>query len=450
MHDTLAASDYSLVQEGTHEPRPNYWAAVPWRRGMGTSVLAAPTSPAPDLRLYAHCLRNRPGAVGLVAINLGDEARSVPMEGRARTWVMQAPQVDASAITMNGKSPRQEDDGSLSGLDPAAAEGSVTIRPRALCSLRPMPCAIRPAIDWPSHSEEGLAAASPLCSTEQTKRERMTMTMSVSAADRVGLDFICALGAEPVGFVEATAQLGCRHIGLALHPIVTVQGIDADWSLRDTGLRRAFRDALARNDVAVSIAEGFVAMPGSGFAPNWEDDLAVLAELGAPCANFVSVEPDRLRALDQCAEFAQAAARSGMRSSIEFVPGLPVIHDLSSALAAVAHVGRPDFGLLLDAMHIFRSGSTVADVAALDPARIGYVQICDVPAEPAMANYADEARFDRLPPGEGDLPLRELIGVLPADCILGLELPMRSAAKAGQGMVDRLAGAVESLRRLAG
>jgi len=274
--------------------------------------------------------------------------------------------------------------------------------------------------------------------------------MSLSAADRVGLEFICALGAEPVGFVEVAAQFGCRHIGLALQPIVTVEGIDAEWNLRDPGLRRAFREALARNGVAVSIAEGFVAMPGDGFAPNWQDDLAILAELGAPCANFVSVEPDRARAFDQCAEFAQAAARSGMRSTIEFVPGLPIIHDLSSALTAVDHVGRSDFGLLLDAMHIFRSGATVADVAALDPARIGYVQICDVPAEPTGTNYAEEARFDRLPPGEGDLPLRELIGVLPADCVLGLELPMRSAALGGQGMFDRLAGAVDSLRQLAG
>lgn len=272
----------------------------------------------------------------------------------------------------------------------------------------------------------------------------------MNAADRVGLEFICALGAEPVGFVEAAAQLGCHYIGIALQPFVTVQGIDAEWDLRDAGLRRAFRYALAHNDVALSIAEGFVAMPGSGFAPNWQDDLAILAELGAPCANFVSVEPDRSRAFDQCADFALAAARSGMRSTIEFVPGLPVIHDLSSALTAVTHVGRPDFGLLLDAMHIFRSGSTVAEVAALDPARIGYVQICDVPTKPAGSNYADEARFDRLSPGDGDLPLCELIDVLPADRILGLELPMRSAALAGQGMVDRLAGAVDSLRRLAG
>ena len=56
MHNTLAASDYALIDEETLEPRPSYWAALLWRRLMGRTVLDAGPSPAPGVHLYAHCL----------------------------------------------------------------------------------------------------------------------------------------------------------------------------------------------------------------------------------------------------------------------------------------------------------------------------------------------------------------------------------------------------------
>ena len=34
MHNTLAASDYALIDQDTMQPRPNYWAAVLWQRTM--------------------------------------------------------------------------------------------------------------------------------------------------------------------------------------------------------------------------------------------------------------------------------------------------------------------------------------------------------------------------------------------------------------------------------
>ena len=58
-HNTLAASDYALLDEDGPGPRPNYWAAVLWHRLMGPAVLDVVHHPAPDLSVYAHCT---PGA----------------------------------------------------------------------------------------------------------------------------------------------------------------------------------------------------------------------------------------------------------------------------------------------------------------------------------------------------------------------------------------------------
>jgi sugar phosphate isomerase/epimerase len=78
--------------------------------------------------------------------------------------------------------------------------------------------------------------------------------------------------------------------------------------------------------------------------------------------------------------------------------------------------------LLLDAMHVYRSGATTADVAALDPAMVAYVQLCDVPMPPQTADYGEEARHERRCPGEGDLPLAEFLGALPPEVTIGLEV----------------------------
>ena len=74
MHNTLDSSDYGLLHEGDFTPRPNYWAAVLWRRLMGMTVLQAPGSPSPNLHLYAHCLQGVPGGVAILAINADQKA----------------------------------------------------------------------------------------------------------------------------------------------------------------------------------------------------------------------------------------------------------------------------------------------------------------------------------------------------------------------------------------
>src|SRR3954453_9468255 len=69
MHNTLAASDYGLLDEGTFRPRPNYWAALLWHRVMGTIVLGANSVATPDLHIYAHCHPGMRGVVTVLAIN---------------------------------------------------------------------------------------------------------------------------------------------------------------------------------------------------------------------------------------------------------------------------------------------------------------------------------------------------------------------------------------------
>lgn len=134
-HNTLTASDYSLIEEGTREPRPNYWAAVLWRRTMGTTVLASPASPDPQLQIYAHCLPRRAGGVGLVAINLGQTAHEVSLGKPAEAWTMQAASLDAQSVTVNGSQPQLAEDGALAGLKARRTEAKVSLPGQSITFL---------------------------------------------------------------------------------------------------------------------------------------------------------------------------------------------------------------------------------------------------------------------------------------------------------------------------
>jgi heparanase 1 len=61
IHNTLAASDYGLLDQKTLKPRPNYWGALLWRRLMGTTVLDSGVEIAEGRHVYAHCLRGASG-----------------------------------------------------------------------------------------------------------------------------------------------------------------------------------------------------------------------------------------------------------------------------------------------------------------------------------------------------------------------------------------------------
>jgi len=268
------------------------------------------------------------------------------------------------------------------------------------------------------------------------------------ALDRLGIDFISVFGMPPVAFVALAADLGCRHISLAPQPITSNPHGYPHWSLlEDAALRRDVAAALRDHDVSVSLGEGFLVRPGVDIADSGAPLFDVMEELGVKRVNVASIEQDQGRGFDQFAVFAGMAAARGMESTLEYAP-IMAPGDLPTALAALRHVQRPDFRLLIDAMHFFRGGANVADLAAVDPEQIGYIQLCDAPLAWTLQSYVDEARYERLCPGEGELPLFDLLAALPRHRVVGLEIPMQARALAGFGPKERLAPCIAAARAL--
>ena len=250
---------------------------------------------------------------------------------------------------------------------------------------------------------------------------------------RLGLEIMTVFGMPPVEYVHLAADVGCGHIALALGPTPWNPCSFAAWSLTtDAALRRETKAALAERGIIIAHAEGFGVRPQIDIASR-AHEMDLCAELGAQRINTVSMEPDFARSVDQIALLAEMAAARGMLATLEFAPPHPV-GTLDQAVAMIAAVGAVNLRLTMDAMHFHRAGGTAAQLAALDPAMIGYIQLCDAPMVAPHDDYMREACFERRVPGQGDLPLSDFLAALPDDVLIGLEVPMLSAVEAGESI----------------
>ena len=102
IHNTLASSDYGLLDGNTMMPRPNYWAALLWRKLMGNVVLDAGATPAPAVHLYAQCLRGQARGVALLAINTDISAQNLRLRTPSDRYTFSAEHLQDSTVRLNG------------------------------------------------------------------------------------------------------------------------------------------------------------------------------------------------------------------------------------------------------------------------------------------------------------------------------------------------------------
>ena len=103
MHNTLAGSDYGLLDEETFTPRPDYWGALLWRRLMGTIVLESGVPIQMGLHVYAHCERQVSGGVTLLLINNDrNAARTLILPKISERYTLDAANLQDVTVRLNG------------------------------------------------------------------------------------------------------------------------------------------------------------------------------------------------------------------------------------------------------------------------------------------------------------------------------------------------------------
>jgi sugar phosphate isomerase/epimerase len=221
----------------------------------------------------------------------------------------------------------------------------------------------------------------------------------------------------------------------------------------DASARRSVRQLM--DDLGISLLDVEVVR----LRPKMRLDLLLpaldaVAELGARHVLTVCEDPDAERSVSALVAFARECTARGMRSVLEFMRFSECrSFEQAMRLAMLARVeGADDVGVLVDALHLERSGGTVDQVAvyAADfPEMFPYVQMCDAPLLPphgGVNEIRDEAVFRRLLPGDGELPLEQLLAALPPGIPVCIETPVAALVSRPDG--ERAAAAFDAGRRL--
>ena len=249
----------------------------------------------------------------------------------------------------------------------------------------------------------------------------------------VGIGHLTMLDTAPPEWVSLAHDAGFDAVGIRA---AAIGPTEEEWPMRAGSpmLAETLR-RMADTGVRVLDAEIIRINPQTVIA-TYEPLFETAAALGASFINVMGDDPELHRARDTFAALADAARPYGLRPAIEAIPYMQV----KTLADAAVLVGESGGGIIIDPLHLQRSGGTPDDVRSLDPKLIAYCQLCDAPlAAPhdlprppelprgqsveGITDLALEARAVRLLPGDGELPLAEIISALPAGLPLSVEAP---------------------------
>ncbi len=217
----------------------------------------------------------------------------------------------------------------------------------------------------------------------------------------------------PVETIRAAVTAGFDAVGLWAEPETWTAA-----TLRETTA------ALAGSGLDLIDVEVIWIKPDSDLAMH-KRTIDIGAELGAKHVLCVSSDPDMGATAARLAALCEHAEPSGIRVALEF--GIfTEVKNLAMAMAVLDAVAHPLRALLVDPIHVDRSGTTALQIAAVPRDLLPYAQFCDAPGtrpNPADIGAVITDAIDlRLNCGDGALPLSALLDALPAGVPLSIEL----------------------------
>lgn len=234
------------------------------------------------------------------------------------------------------------------------------------------------------------------------------------------------LDVSPPDAIAVAAHAGWPAAGVWYDPATWTPTVTAEVQRRlaDTGL------------IALDI-EPVIFGPGDHHGAQIID---VAAQIGARFVLVASGPASRSEVIDELGTIAALAAQTapGVTLVLEFLP-IFSIDTLDAAASVVTELDTTNVGVLVDTLHLARSGGTPADLAAYSSALFPYLQLADallVPVDESRAGLRDEALHGRLLPGDGELPLATVLRTI-RDVAVSVELRSKQLLQRYPDPVER-------------
>lgn len=245
--------------------------------------------------------------------------------------------------------------------------------------------------------------------------------MSALKPRELSLAYLTSHRCTPPEAIAVAARQGYQQAGLRLWP--NAPGAPQQHLL---GRPDVLRETLAaQRDTGVGILDVEIIRIGEHFDPHtWDALYDACAALQAQAILVAGDDPDEARLTANYARLCEVMQPYGLTADLEFMPWTAV-PDARAALRIVRNAGSPaNAGILVDALHVGRSDTSLDDIRAIPRALLHYAQICDAEAGRHFSTEAmiHTARCARLLPGAGTIDLQGLFAALPADLPVSVEV----------------------------
>lgn len=233
----------------------------------------------------------------------------------------------------------------------------------------------------------------------------------------ISLAAATVLDLDPPAAVEVAAKAGFGGVGIWF-----------DTNTWTPALARGVATRLADSGVVALDIEPVIFGRGPDHG---EAMIDAAAAIGARHVLVASGPAERSEVVERFAALCVRASGTDITLVLEFLP-IFSIDSLGAALSVVAEAGYANGAVLVDSLHLARSGGTPEDLIGLEPRLLPYLQIADAlaePVDPSLAGLREEALHGRLLPGEGDLPLAALVAAVP-------DVPLSVEMRSRQLMID--------------
>jgi sugar phosphate isomerase/epimerase len=237
----------------------------------------------------------------------------------------------------------------------------------------------------------------------------------------------------PLEFIAAAAAAGYDSVGLRLYR----SPVYPNWFpiVGNPGLMREVKSALAGSGLRMLDIFTFYLQPDTDL-DSMQQAMEFGAELGARYAQLIGDDPEWERMRDTYARFCDIAAQLGLVAAIEAPVNSRKVNSVPLALKLIAEADRSNGAIVLDPLQFFRSGDSL-DVLQGDARLFPYTQFNDGPLS-----------GPRCGPGEGSVPLREILAALPDGVPLSVEWSAPSGSEYSAAEWAKIA--LETTRRFLG
>ncbi|RWM10558.1 MAG: sugar phosphate isomerase/epimerase [Mesorhizobium sp.] len=223
----------------------------------------------------------------------------------------------------------------------------------------------------------------------------------------------------PAEAIAIAAETGFQYASIRLH-----SPRRGEEKLSSRELDEAVQKALLvsrESGVLVSSVEALVLAADTDI-DTYRPILGAAAKLGARCVLVVAFDDVHSRILDKFGALSVSATQFGLGLEIEFMV-FSAIKDLHDAVQVLAEAGSPNDKVVVDVLHLLRSGGGPKDLLRVPATMISQIQLSDGPRHADPKCLVKEARFNRMFIGEGEFPLDEIMSRCPPGVPLSLEIP---------------------------